>query len=105
MTTPDKSTPQRWRWTARELIEMALIDAIDWQESLAGAYPNGAPERREALMLAKQYRAIRKRRYGEDRQPIEVAMKDAVPMTIQELYRMAAPTNFRSPEDIKNARS
>jgi hypothetical protein len=68
--------------TDRQLVERALVDAIDWQLSFADAYPRGAPERTEALKLARQYRALRQKRYGESRQPIEIALEGTVAVSV-----------------------
>lgn len=75
------------KMTDRQLIQRALVDAIDWQESLASAYPSGMPEREAALRLAKQYRALRQKRYGESRQPMEITMEGTVAVPFEKLMR------------------
>lgn len=73
--------------TPRELVRQALLDAIDWQRSLADAWPKGTPERQEAIDQGKAYRALMKRRYGSDETPWEVATKNATTVTLEELRR------------------
>lgn len=57
--------------TTRILIRRALIDAIEWQRSLACAYAHipGSPERAKALSLVEAYQAILDRRYGSRSAP------------------------------------
>ncbi|SEK35543.1 hypothetical protein SAMN04515666_101311 [Bosea lupini] len=52
--------------TARDIIREALLDAMNWQASLADAYrhiPN-APETKEAKAQIRRYRQILNQRYG-----------------------------------------
>ena len=68
--------------TDRQLIRLALYDAIDWQAGLADAYahiPN-APEREEALSQVRLYRGLLRRRYGEEKRgnTADVGMKSVV---------------------------
>jgi hypothetical protein len=71
----------------RDLVRAALIDAIDWQQSLGDAYRSDAPERRIAREQEAAYRKLLKRRYGTDRTPMETAMDGAPSVTIQELIK------------------
>lgn len=71
----------------KELIRRALEDAVSWQESLADAYSGTPddPDRRDALELAKQYRAMLQRRYGSSRTAVERALDGARYVTLDEL--------------------
>lgn len=55
----------------RDTIKQALYDAIGWQLGLVDAWPKDSPERAEAAEQVKRYRKILKRRYGDDRSPID----------------------------------
>jgi hypothetical protein len=70
-----------------QLVRRALCDAINWQESLASAYFKGAPEHTEATDLARSYRRLMKKRYGESRLPMEIATEGMESISIQELSR------------------
>jgi hypothetical protein len=50
--------------TVRDDIFLALHDAIGWQEGLADAWPEGSPEREDAIVQMNRYKAILRRRYG-----------------------------------------
>lgn len=79
-------SPRR-RPTTGDLIRSALIDGIQWQESLAATFRPGAPERRDAQAQARGYREILMRRYGSGRTPMEQAMDGARTVTLGELRR------------------
>lgn len=55
---------QRKKYTNRELIDLALIDAAIWQSGLADAYRHipDSPERKEALEMVKLYNRLRRHR-------------------------------------------
>jgi len=57
--------------TIRDTIRHALEDAIDWQLSLLDANRGNDVEEQRAKNQVAKYRAIMKRRYGEDRTPME----------------------------------
>ena len=70
--------------TDRDLVRRALWDAIDWQESLAEA--QGDDEWGDkARELAKQYKSLLRRRYGERQSPIDKALEGATMITLEEL--------------------
>lgn len=69
----------------RDTIKYALYDAIAWQLSLADAQHKGSSERRESLAQAKAYRSVLKRRYGDDRLPMEIALEGTKIVTLDEL--------------------
>jgi len=57
--------------------------------SLADAYRDReAPERKEALADAAAYRKILKRRYGDDKLPMERAMEGAKVLTLYDLQKL-----------------
>jgi hypothetical protein len=68
----------------REIVRLALYDAIDWQTSLADAYTTG-DEKREALSMAKKYRTVLNRRYGLNKTPMEKLGDDSVSMSLDEI--------------------
>ncbi|WP_457797669.1 hypothetical protein [Methylocystis sp. S23] len=74
-----------------ELVRLALLDAADWQNSLADAWPHGSPQRQEALNLKAQYMRLHNRRYGKRKDPFE----NAEYVTLEELRERAEAT--RSP--------
>lgn len=63
-------------------IRRALLDAIEWQKSIADSYNGRGPEAERALGLVKQYRAILKRRYGDDRTAQEIASEGGTSISI-----------------------
>jgi len=78
--------------TDRELIYLALSDAIDWQLSLADACrgcQDGQYE--EAMATAKKYRAIMKRRYGTRKTYMELnseaSLAGAKVVSVQDIKR------------------
>lgn len=50
--------------TAREIIQMALMDAIDWQITFRDAQSRGTPEEAGAIARIAAYQALYTRRYG-----------------------------------------
>lgn len=71
----------------RDIVRKALYDAIDWQESLADANREGSEEREYSLILAKEYRKLLKRRYGDDKTPMERAFENATTITLDDLIK------------------
>lgn len=71
---------------ARDLIRRALIDAIQWQESYAESWDDGK-ERADALALAKKYRQMLKRRYGDSRTPMEQVLGGAKSMSLDDIRK------------------
>lgn len=79
--------------TDREAVRRALQDAIAWQESFADANERGTPERADALALARRYRALLKRRYGDSRTAAERALEGATYITLAELQARGKASN------------
>lgn len=73
------------RPTAKMVVWQALHDAIDWQKSLADAWPEGSEERQEALDQAKRYRAMLKRRYGSSKTALDQELARGKLVTLAEL--------------------
>lgn len=82
--------------TASELIELALIYAVQDREAMADAWDAG-PERADALALAKELRAYHRKRYGKahltDR---ERAMGSAISVSIFDLKEPTTPSTKAS---------
>lgn len=71
----------------RNLIYLALHEAIEWQRGLADAYSHieDAPERTEALERVRQYRSILRKRYGRDTRPGQEMLNKAPLVSLAEI--------------------
>lgn len=69
-----------------ELIEMALIFAVQDRESYADAWGRASPEAQEAMGLVAEFRAYHKRRFGRAHlTPLEETFSRATVVTLSEL--------------------
>lgn len=69
----------------RELVRLALWDAVAWQESLADAHSEDDPWRKEALNRAGRYRSLLRRRYKDTVSAQDQMLGNAVVVTLDEL--------------------
>lgn len=56
------------KMNTRLLIRSALIDAIGCQQGEFYKHPAGSPEREKARELRDAYKALLKRRYGDEKE-------------------------------------
>jgi hypothetical protein len=74
-----------------ELIELALIFAIQDREGMADALHKG-PDRDEALALAKEFRAYHKRRFRREHLTVlERMIANSTTVTLDELRARGGP--------------
>ena len=59
------------RRSTKEIIRLALEDAISWQRSLVDGYDKDDPERPELVALLEDYERVLKRRYPPRKDPME----------------------------------
>lgn len=74
--------------SAAELIELALIYAIQDRESFADANHDGSEERKEALALAREFRAYHRKRFKKAHlNEMERLVSTATYVTLADLRR------------------
>jgi hypothetical protein len=73
--------------TQRELLKMMLQDAINWQVSYVDSVRDTEYEKDARKILGK-YRAYAKKRFGDMRSNVEIAMDNATLMNLEEIKKM-----------------
>lgn len=81
--------------TDREIIRLALYDAIDWQRGIVEAYAHipDSPDRANAVATIKRYKTILRKRYGTDRNAAQDAIEKLPTVSVIELMKQTRGQN------------